>query len=268
MTRIPRIPLRLKKIAFLFVTAGAIAATFLLPRYDLPPTYHYFADHRVLFGVANFGDVASNFAFLVAGLYGVAVTLLLRKHFADPSELASYLVLFGALALTAFGSAYYHLRPDDTRLFWDRLPITVAFMGLLAAMISERLSVLIGFWLLPVLVGCGGASLLYWRWTVEVGNRDLRPYILIQFYPLLAILLLLWMFEPRYTRGYDFLIALSFYAAAKIFEVADKPIFAATGEMISGHTLKHISAALGGYWLARMLTKRECLSEPILGNVS
>jgi hypothetical protein len=257
---------RFKKVAFLVVTVGAIAVTLLLPRYDRPPTYHNFADRRALFGIQNFGDVASNFAFVVAGLYGVAVTLRRRKHFADPRELASYLVLFGGLVLTAFGSAYYHLRPDDARLFWDRLPITVAFMGLFAAMISERLSVSIGFWLLPVLVGCGGASLWYWRWTVEVGNRDLRPYILIQFYPLLAILLLLWMFEPRYTQGYDFLIALAFYVAAKIFEVGDRPIFAATG-IVSGHTLKHISAALGGYWLARMLTKRECLPNRLLENV-
>jgi hypothetical protein len=154
------------------------------------------------------------------------------------------------------------LRPDDARLLWDRLPISVAFMGLFAAMISERLGAHAGFRLLPLLVACGGASLWYWMWTVETGNRDLRPYLLVQFYPLLAILLLLWMFAPRYTRGYDFLIALAFYVAAKVFEVADKPIFASTGNVISGHTLKHISAAVGGYWLARMLVKRERLSEP------
>lgn len=252
---------RFKQTAFVAVTAGAIAVTFLLPRYDLPPTYHDFADRRVLFGVANFADVASNFGFFVAGLYGIAVTLSRRRHFEDQRELAPYLVLFGGLVLTAFGSSYYHLRPDDARLLWDRLPITVAFMGLFAAMISERLSVPVGFRLLPLLVCCGGASLGYWMWTVEAGNRDLRPYILVQFYPLLAILLLLWMFEPRYTRGYDFLIALAFYIAAKMFEVADKPVYAATGNVISGHTLKHLSAGVGGYWLARMLANRKHVRE-------
>lgn len=252
---------RFQLAVFLAVTAGAIAVTFLLPRYDLPPSYHDFADRRALFGVANFDDVASNLAFLVAGLYGIAVTLRRRRHFEDQHELAAYLVLFAGLALTAFGSGYYHLRPDDARLLWDRMPISVAFMGLFAAMISERLSVQAGFWLLPLLVACGVVSLWYWMWTVETGNRDLRPYILVQFYALLAILLLLWMFAPRYTRGCDFLIALAFYVAAKAFEVADKPIFAATGGVISGHTLKHISAAVGGYWLARMLVQRKRLSE-------
>ena len=101
--------------------------------------------------------------------------------------------------------------------------------------------------------------------VLDVDGRNwqprLRPYILVQFYPLLAILLLLWMFEPRYTRGYDFLIALAFYVAAKMFEVADKPVYAATGNVISGHTLKHLSAGVGGYWLARMLANREHLRE-------
>jgi len=254
---------RFKRSAFLAVTGGAIAVTFLLPRYDLPPTYHDFADRRMLFGVENFADVASNIGFFVAGLYGIAVTLWRRWGFEDQRELPAYIVLFGGLVLTAFGSGYYHLRPDDARLLWDRLPITVAFMGLFAAMISERLSVPVGFRLLPLLVCCGGASLWYWMWTVETGNRDLRPYILVQFYPLLAILLLLWMFEPRYTRGYDFLIALAFYIAAKVFEVADKPVYAATGNVISGHTLKHLSAGVGGYWLARMLASRERLRKPI-----
>src|SRR5450755_2515673 len=129
---------RFQLAVFLAVTAGAIAVTFLLPRYDLPPSYHDFADHRALFGVANFDDVASNLAFLVAGLYGIAVTLRRRRHFEDQHELAAYLVLFAGLALTAFGSGYYHLRPDDARLLWDRMPISVAFMGLFAAMISER----------------------------------------------------------------------------------------------------------------------------------
>jgi hypothetical protein len=69
------------------------------------------------------------------------------------------------------------------------------------------------------------------------------------------------MFEPRYTRGYDFLIASAFYTVAKVFEVADKPVYAATGNVISGHTLKHLSAGVGGYWLARMLLSREQLCE-------
>ena len=31
------------------------------------------------------------------------------------------------MLLTAVGSSYYHLAPDNERLFWDRLPMTIAF---------------------------------------------------------------------------------------------------------------------------------------------
>jgi len=41
---------------------------------------------------------------------------------------------------------------------------------------------------------------------------------------------------------------LGFYAAAKVFELADRPVFAALGGL-SGHTLKHLFAAAGAAWL-------------------
>ena len=52
-----------------------------------------------------------------------------------------YLTLFEGVALTALGSGYYHLAPDNARLVWDRLPMTIGFMGLLAAVLAERVSV-------------------------------------------------------------------------------------------------------------------------------
>lgn len=247
-------------VVLVAVSLCVVGAVFLTPRFDVPPSYHDFADKRELAGIPHFGDVVSNLAFLAAGLYGIAITLSRRRHFEHAQELAPYLILFTGLALTAFGSGYYHLRPNDARLFWDRLPMTVAFMGLLSAIISERVSVRLGSRLAPLLVAGGAAALVYWRWTVQTGNRDLRPYSLVQGYPLIAIILLLWMFPRRYTRGRDFLVALDFYVAAKSFELADKPIFQATGGSVSGHTLKHVVAALGGYWLARMLSLRERVS--------
>lgn len=253
---------RARLLSFAVFTAACIVAVFLVPRIPQPAGYADFADKRSLLGIPNFGDVASNLAFLAAGLFGIVTAVRRRDHFRDSREIAAWLVLFAGVTLTAFGSAYYHLLPNNERLVWDRLPMTLGFMGLFAALLGERINVRLGTWLLPVLLAAGIGSVVYWIWTEHQGLGDLRPYGFIQFYPLLAILLLLWLFPPRYSRGYDYLIAFGFYAAAKILELADKPVFALTSHTVSGHTLKHISAAVGGYWLARMIAHRQRIAEP------
>lgn len=39
-------------------------------------------------------------------------------------EMAGWAIFFFGVTATAFGSAYYHLRPNDSRLVWDRLPVS------------------------------------------------------------------------------------------------------------------------------------------------
>ena len=125
-----------------------------------PQSYHDFADQRGWLGIHIFGNVASNLLFAVAGAWGLI--LLCRKseypRFIDPRERWAYVFVFLGLLLTAFGSSYYHLAPDNARLVWDRLPMTFAFMGLVSALISERLSVPVGFYLLPILLLIGLAA--------------------------------------------------------------------------------------------------------------
>ena len=67
-------------------------------------------------------------------------------------------------------------------------------------------------------------------------------YVLVQFFPLLVLPLMLWLFAPRYTRTRDLVLVIACYGLAKLLELADKPLFAATGGMVSGHTLKHLAA--------------------------
>lgn len=138
----------------------AIAALFL-PPIPQPQAYHNFADHRPWLGIPNFGDVASNLPFAIVGLCGL---IFLRRprpeKFADPRERWLYLIMFAALILTAFGSAYYHLAPGDARLVWDRIPIMIVFMAMLAAVIAERVSVNAGLWLFPILQAAGIGSVL------------------------------------------------------------------------------------------------------------
>ena len=242
------------------LTALSAAALALVPRIPQPQDYHDFADQRAFLGIPNACDVLSNVGFLVVGVLGL-IWLARRGtiEFADVRERTAWNVFFAGVALTAFGSGYYHLKPNDATLVWDRLPMTLGFMGVFAANISERVSPKLGRSLLWPLVAFGGASVAYWIWTETSGAGDLRPYFFVQFYTLAAIPLLLWLFRPRYTHGPLYLTVLGGYVAAKLTEIADRPIFAATGSFVSGHTIKHIFAAVGAGILLGMLLKRKAL---------
>jgi hypothetical protein len=227
----------------------------LLPPIPQPLSYHNFADHRAWLGIPNFGDVVSNLPFAIVGLWGLVVLFTPNAtKFSDPRERWPYAVTFAALILTAFGSAYYHLAPDNARLVWDRIPIMIVFMALVAAVIAERVSVPAGLALLPVLEVIGIGSVLLWRASELAGHNDLRFYAAVQVYSILVLLLAL-LFPPKYTRGSDFAIVVGLYVLAKILEEADRQIFA-LGYLASGHTLKHLAAAAAGYWILRMLKKR------------
>ena len=250
---------RSKAPALLLAVAVLIAiVALLLPRVPQPQAYHNFADHRGWMGVPNFGDVASNLPFAIVGIWGLVV--LFAAHtvkFADPRERLPYVVMFVGLILTAIGSAYYHLAPGNARLVWDRLPMTIVFMSLIAAMIAERVSVSAGLASFPVLLIVGAASVLQWRASELEGHGDLRFYAAVQVYSIVVLLLVLFI-PPKYTRNSDFAVVVAFYILAKVLEETDRQIFA-LGRVISGHTLKHLTAAAAGYWILRMLKKREPL---------
>jgi hypothetical protein len=251
-------PRRARLLAVVLAAALVLAAC-LLPRIAQPLWYHDFADRRPWGMIPNAADVLSNLVFLLAGIAGLWA--LPRARFHQPHERIPYAAFFTGLALTAFGSAYYHLEPGNGRLFWDRLPITVGFMALTAAVITERISVRAGLRLLPVLLLLGAAGDLHWIWTERAGAGDLRFYGLVHAAGATLPFLILLLFPPRYTRGADFLWAGACYGAAKLTEVLDKPIFAA-GHLVSGHTLKHLLAAAAGLVLARMLLRRIPVAAP------
>jgi hypothetical protein len=243
------------KVSLLAVFALAGIAVFLL----LPPlrqaeAYHHFADARTMFGLPNFLNVISNAPFAVFGVMGlwfVGTQRALGKSFVEAVERLPFAVFFAGAFLTCFGSGYYHWNPNDATLTWDRLPMTLAFMGLLAAMIAERIEVRTGLWLLWPLVLAGAASVWWWRYS---GN--LWPYACAQFFSILLIGLMLVLFPPRYTRTVDLLWVTGFYVLAKILEALDVPIYTLTHQFVSGHTLKHLAASVSVYWVLRMLQRR------------
>ena len=136
--------------------------------------------------------------------------------------------------------------------------MTIGFTAILAAIIAERISLRAGLLSLVPLIAAGIGSVVYWQMTELAGRGDLRPYVLVQFYPMLGIPLLMFLFPPKYTRSADLLGAAALYALAKAFEALDTQIFG-LGQIVSGHTLKHIVAAFAIYQILRMLRRRQPL---------
>lgn len=238
------------------LTLGLALAVSLLPAIPQDPDYHRFADARALFGIPNFLNVVSNLPMLIVGLCGL---LYLGMHhrgaFADRQEWPAYAVFFLGTALVGCGSAWYHLAPDNERLFWDRLPMAVTFMAFTSVVLAERVSVVCGGRSLFPLLALGVASVVWWRLTEQTGAGDLRPYGFVHFYPAVLIPLLLLLFPPRYSRGGDVWGALFFFALTVLGELLDRPILA-LGGLVSGHTLKHFFAAIAVWWILRMLATR------------
>jgi len=249
---------RRTRLLLLALLTGVVAAIIAaLPPFPQPAAYHDFADQRAFLGLPNFLNVASNGLFVLVSAAGLRWLAAAGGDaaFRDRRERWIYLAFFLGLALTGIASAWYHLDPDNGRLLWDRLAMTIALMSWLAAIIAERIGGAVGLALLPALLAAGAASVLYWGATEALGAGDLRPYGMVHFYPALLIPLLILLFPPRYTRGSDALIVLGWYAAALSAELLDRQIFA-LGGIVSGHSVKHVFAALAACWVLRMLRLR------------
>jgi len=231
--------------ALLAVSLFAVIAVFVfVDPYPQPQAYHAFADTRTLFGVANFWNVATNAAFLAPGTAGLW-TLRSGDHPGIvPGLFPAYHILFAGVLLTAFGSGWFHLAPDNDTLFWDRLPMTIAFMSLVAIIVGEHVSESLGRRLLWPLLAIGAVSVIYWDYSESQQAGDLRLYGLVQFLPMLLIPAILLMYSSVFDQTRFIWLVFLLYALAKLFEQLDATLFG-FGEIISGHSIKHLCAALG-----------------------
>lgn len=222
-----------------------------------PANYHHFADQRNLFGIPHFMDVISNLPFLLVGAWGLRYALLVP----EPSTRRLWCAFFFAVSCTCFGSAFYHWSPDNFGLMIDRLPIAWACAWLTCALLADRfdvrvarpVSLLLAFVLSTL-------SVLYWHYSPQASADlgDLRPYLTIQFLPLLLVPLCVG-FTARSGKafiisGKQWAVVLGLYAIAKGFEVADHVLYAQLQGFLSGHTLKHLLAAAAAGYLAHALS--------------
>jgi len=224
----------------LLVTVLLAAAALFHGPIAQPAGYHDFADQQVLFGIPHFADVISNLGFALTALWGWVRLAPARQHPDIRSGWVGYRLFLIGLFLTALGSSWYHLAPDNASLVWDRLPIAVACGGLLAGVrgdVRHEESRKLAAWLALAAV----LSVAWWYFTDLSGNGDLRPYLLLQVLPILLIPLWQWIYRMPAADRLAFGSALAMYVVAKFAELNDHEIAAVLG-VASGHTLKHLLA--------------------------
>lgn len=232
-------------IGIVFFAVGPIAQD---------PAYHLFSDERALLGIANVLNVISNLPFLIVGIAGWCL-LRANTEITSRATSSAWRVFFLGVTLTAFGSGYFHLDPNNQTLVWDRLPMTIAFMSLLCIVIAEYYSAQLGQKLLLPLLLVGAASVAYWALSEMRGQGDLRPYAIVQFVPMLLIPILMFGRRANSDLGPYIGWSIVFYVAAKFAEHFDAEIFA-FGHWLSGHTVKHLLASLVPACLAYGLLQR------------
>jgi hypothetical protein len=243
----------LKMYLWLGLTSIAVILPFLMEAVPQAQSYHHFADERTVMGIPNCWNVLSNLPFVVIGAIGLAAVWQARIH---GHYRWMYIVLFAGILLIGFGSGYYHLHPNNDTLVWDRIPMTLVFMSLLAATVTELVDRRLGQKIFVPLLLLGVGSVLWWHRTEVRGHGDLRWYGLVQFYPVLFIPLLLWLFyDPAYRSAIrSLLFVVLWYVFAKIAEAMDSPIYNAIG--VSGHTIKHLAAAISTWYLVEMFKRK------------
>ncbi|GAA6142922.1 hypothetical protein [Hydrogenophaga sp. 5NK40-0174] len=211
---------------------------------------HPFVDARSFGGIPNAMDVLSNLPFLLAGIWG----LRLLRHPGNAwvvENRSAASVFFVGLCLTALGSATYHWAPNAWTLVGDRLGMAVSFagaMGLVLAHRADRSTAQIAMWGMLLLAAVSSA--------MPAVHDQVLPWAVVQFGGVALILVAAAVrpdaSKPRLAVGA--LIAL--YLVAKLLEMGDAWAFEATGHWISGHSLKHLVAAMAAWPVCAAIVNR------------
>jgi hypothetical protein len=214
--------------------------------------YHHFADIRTMFSIPNFLNVVTNLPFIIIGVAGLKVASIARE---TKLKRISNLLFFGFVLLT-FGSAYYHFYPNNETLVYDRIPIGIIFMSFFAIIIYDCLNPSKGYAAFIILNIIGILSVVYWILSEHKGYGDLRWYGLVQFFPVIAIPLLLFLYKPPFKYSRELIPMFIFFGLAKIAEHLDTAIYHSLCTTISGHSLKHIFVTIAGYELVALINRR------------
>ena len=240
--------------SFLVPALAVIVATILLFVGPIPQkdSYHQFADQRTIAGIANFWNVISNLPFSLIAAWGFSAAGQLQDK---KLKVISGFIFLGFFLL-APGSGYYHLQPGNVSLVYDRLPMSLIFMSFFSWIIYDRIDRAKNFLLFIVLNMLGISTVLYWIYTEQTGAGDLRWYAMVQFFPVLAIPLILRFYKSPFKHEREIIPIFVLFGVAKLTESYDAQIQGWLSGLISGHTLKHVLMATAGYFIVKMIRRR------------
>lgn len=234
-------------IVLYVISAAAIVACFFIEPIPQDRQYHHFADTKPWLSVPNFWNVVSNVPFVIVGIIGLLKVQSLDSYPLKPN----YAWFFIGIFLTGLGSGYYHWNPDNATLVWDRLPMTISFMSFFSVIVGEFIAANSGKKLLYPLLAVGLASIAAWVWT-----DDLRFYALVQFLPVILILVVLFFSKKELQYKKYFWLMVVCYTIAKFLEGYDAAVYEISGKTMGGHALKHLSAAAAPYFFYKFTTRK------------
>ena len=245
-------PLTRSETGLLVALATAVVIACLGPAVAQYADYHAFADQRTLWGLPFAMDVLSNQPFALLGVWGL---VRLRTTHTPPARRAGFAALvpcdaqrplaalfFSGLLLTALCSAYYHLQPNDAGLAVDRMGMLAAFAGLLGLAAADRISARTGQWTAAAVLALGPIAVGVWAIT---GN--LLPWSVLQGGGMVLVVCLALRRPLVGAWGVPLAAVIAWYALAKLLELGDHQVLAMAHGFISGHTLKHIAAAMAAW---------------------
>lgn len=217
--------------------------------------YHAFADQRALWGVPHALDVLSNLPFALAGGWGLCVLrrwmrpgqgMRAGKGVGMPAESATSAGLcglfFAGLLLTAGGSSLYHWQPHDATLLWDRAGMLVAFAGVAGLAVAGRIGPRPAWVVTLTMLVAGVLALRSWQ-----ASGQFLPWAVVQGGGMLLVASL--AFRPQRPEALPVSLAavIGWYALAKLLEWGDHAVWEWTQGVVSGHSLKHVAAALSAW---------------------
>jgi hypothetical protein len=213
-----------------------------LPSQAQPDYYLHFADQRVWFGIPYASDVLSNLPFALAGLWGLRVLARVPAAALAPLPRRLAGLFFAGLLVTAVASGGFHWQPGEVGLAADRLAMTLAFAGALGLGAASHISARAGALLAAAVLLCG--PLTVWAYAAT-GN--LLPWALLQGGGMVLLLVLAFSRPLPGALAVRWGGVILIYALAKALELADHTVFDVTGQLVSGHSLKHGVAALAAW---------------------
>ena len=235
--------------ALLAGAAVLIALACFGPFVGQPADHHHFADGRTLLGIPHAMDVLSNLPFALWAALGAWGLLGLTPGALSLSQRCCAALFFAGLLATTAGSSFYHWQPDDAGLAIDRLGMVLAFAGLLGLAVAGRIGARAGALTALAMLVFGPISI--WVWA---SSGNVLPWAVAQFGGMLLVLALLALKPLPGALHVRLGLVIFFYALAKLFELADHQVYAWSGQLLSGHTLKHVLASLAAWPVLSALT--------------